>query len=73
MPDAVPSPDTRDIDVVAVSASLRRRSRAAEPPFLHAEVARRMAERLQIIKLQPTTLVEWGGFLGASDALLAAA
>lgn len=30
-----------------------------------------MAERLDIIKLQPCALAEWGGFIGASDELLA--
>ena len=37
-------------------------------PWLHEEVARRMAERLQWIRLQPATWLDWapmrGGLLG---------
>ena len=40
------------------------------PPWLHGEVARRMAERLPIIKLQPQHVADWSAFLGASQALL---
>jgi malonyl-CoA O-methyltransferase len=37
---------------------------------LHAEVARRMAERLAVIRLQPQRIVDWWSFLGASGELL---
>lgn len=46
---------------------------ADQPPWLHAEVARRMAERLSLIRRQPRALVDWGSFNGASLALLRAA
>jgi malonyl-CoA O-methyltransferase len=45
----------------------------AEPPWLHQEAARRMAERLPVIRLQPKTVIDWWGWLGASDAVLTAA
>ena len=53
-----------------MDATLRRLARAAEPPWLHREVARRMAERLQIIRLRPRQLVDWWGWLGAGESLL---
>jgi malonyl-CoA O-methyltransferase len=64
--------NSRQIDPVAVDALYRRRVRQSEPPWLHREIARRMAERLPVIKLQPKTLVDWGGSAGASDEFLAA-
>jgi malonyl-CoA O-methyltransferase len=63
--------DTRGLSPVAVAASLRRLAREPEPPWLHGEVARRMAERLPFIKLQPATIVDWWGHLGHSGAVLA--
>jgi len=56
-----------------VHAVLRRLLRAPAPPWLHGEVARRMAERLAIIKLKPALLLDWWGHLGASAELLAQA
>ncbi len=75
MPDAAASSDrsARRLDDIAVRAALRRLARAAEPPWLHAEIARRMAERLSLILVEPDTVVDWCGFLGAGEALLSAA
>jgi len=63
----------RRLDPVAVSAALRRLARAPEPPWLHAEVARRMAEKLQVILHQPELVIDWWSSLGAGAALLAQA
>ncbi len=63
----------RRLDPVAVQAALRRLGRAPEPPWLHREVARRMAERLEIILRKPEVVVDWWGFLGAGETLLAQA
>lgn len=70
-----PSPTTaaRGLDVVAVDAVLRRLGRAAEAPWLHREVARRMAERLAVIRLQPETIVDWWSHLGGGAESLAQA
>ena len=54
-------------------AVLRRLLRVPAPPWLHGEVARRMAERLAIITLKPELLFDWWGHLGASAELLAQA
>ena len=37
---------------------------------MHGEVARRMAERLPVVRLQPQHIIDWGAHLGASRALL---
>ncbi|HZF79332.1 MAG TPA: biotin synthase [Rubrivivax sp.] len=67
---AVPS---RPLDAVALARHRARLLRAAEPPWLHGEVARRMAERLPVIRLQPQQVVDWDAPLGASGDLLAKA
>ena len=66
-------PETRRLDAAAVGVALRRLLRAPEPPWLHGEVARRMAERLAIIRLKPAQVLDWWGWLGAGGELLAEA
>ncbi len=73
MPETAPSAPVRTLDERAVHAVLRRLAGRTEAPWLHAEVARRMAERLAVIRMQPQSVVEWWGALGASDEVLAAA
>jgi malonyl-CoA O-methyltransferase len=63
----------RRLDASAVHAVLRRLLRAPDPPWLHGEVARRMAERLAVIRLKPSLLLDWWGHLGASAEVLAEA
>lgn len=63
----------RPIDGVALRRVLRRLAAAPSPPWLHEEVARRMAERLAVIKLQPQAVLDWWSFLGAGGELLARA
>ncbi len=67
----------REIDTVAVRAQLRRLLRLQQArgggPWLHGEVARRMAQRLLLIRKRPQHLVEWWGGLGCSDEALAQA
>ncbi|WP_280154532.1 methyltransferase domain-containing protein [Piscinibacter sp. XHJ-5] len=72
MAELDPTPSRR-LDEIAVSAALRRLARRGEAPWLHGEVARRMAERLALIRLQPQRIADWWSFLGASEALLRAA
>jgi malonyl-CoA O-methyltransferase len=71
--DPSPTVPARGLDGVAVDAALRRLARAAEPPWLHREVARRMADRLAVIRLQPERIVDWWGHLGAGGEVLAQA
>ncbi|MDO9073946.1 MAG: biotin synthase [Rubrivivax sp.] len=75
MPSPEPSvPATaRPLDAVALGRVQRRLLSAAQPPWLHGEVARRMARRLPVVRLQPQRVADWGAFLGASHELLAQA
>lgn len=70
MADDAPLRPSRPLQTEALDAIVRRLGRAAEPPWLHGEVARRMAERLSLVKLQPAALVDWWSFNGAGAALL---
>jgi malonyl-CoA O-methyltransferase len=60
----------RGLDANAVDAALRRLARAPVAPWLHGEAARRMAQRLDIIRLKPELILDWWGFCGASAAVL---
>jgi malonyl-CoA O-methyltransferase len=63
----------RAIDHTALRRLQQRQALAAEPPWLHGEVARRMAERLAVFKLVPAVIVDWWSRSGASAELLRAA
>ena len=65
-----PSASARRLDARAIDAVLRRLLRAPVAPWLHGEVARRMAERLAIIRLKPSLVIDWWGQLGASAEVL---
>lgn len=56
----------------AVQAQLRRAAIATEAPWLHREVARRMAERLAIVKAQPDGVIDWWSALGGGHPALQA-
>ncbi len=73
MPSAPASANVQPtVDPPAIARMLRRLSAAEQPPWLHGEVARRMAERLLAIRRPPQTVMQWWGHLGASDAVLRA-
>jgi malonyl-CoA O-methyltransferase len=68
------APDTRrSADSAALARAVQRQAVAAQPPWLHGEVARRMAERLPVVKLKPAVLIDWWSVNGASRDLLRAA
>lgn len=58
------------VDGVALRRTVLRLLAAGEPPWLHQEAARRMAERLPLVRLQAQTVIDWSGPLGGSGALL---
>ncbi len=60
----------RPVDAAALARQARRLSRLPQAPWLHAETARRMAERLPVIKLQPARIIDWDAHRGASRDLL---
>ncbi|HEX6720646.1 MAG TPA: biotin synthase, partial [Burkholderiaceae bacterium] len=45
---------------------VRARLSTADAPWLHAEVGRRMAERLPIIRQAPTRWLDWWAHVGGS-------
>ena len=52
---------------------MRSRMNAASAPWLHAEVGRRMAERLPIIRHPPQRWLDWWAHVGGSAAAVRAA
>jgi malonyl-CoA O-methyltransferase len=50
----------------------RRLARLPQSPWLYQEVARRLASKLEVIRLQPVQWLDWGGFLGGGAALVQA-
>lgn len=71
--DRATTDPSRGLDPVAVDAIVRRLARQDEAPWLHREVARRMAERLVLIKRQPQIVVDWWSHLGGGADRLAEA
>jgi malonyl-CoA O-methyltransferase len=65
-----PQSSQRPVHGAALAQICRRWGRAGEAPCLHGEVARRMAERLGVVRLQPRTLVDGWSASGASQRLL---
>lgn len=63
----------RALDAQALQRVRRRMAAAPEPPWLHAEVARRMAARLPVVVRKPQTVLDWWSATGASAQVLAAA
>ena len=51
----------------SVDRQLRRLATLPEAPWLHAEVGRRLAEKLQAIRIEPTHWVDWSAWLGAAQ------
>ena len=69
MPAPSPPPAT---DARALARVLGRLAQAPTAPWLHHEVARRMAERLPVIRQPPLTWLDWGGFIGAGASAVQA-
>lgn len=67
---AAAPPGRVGVDGVALRRTVLRLLAAGAPPWLHQEAARRMAERLPLMRLQPQTVLDWSGPLGASAGLL---
>ena len=52
---------------------MNRQAGLDQAPWLHEEVARRMAERLSVIRSAPSTVLDWWGHAGGSEHPLARA
>jgi malonyl-CoA O-methyltransferase len=71
---AEPASDGRTMLDPAVVQRLRRRRRADAPqPWLHGEIARRMADRLGLIRQTPAEVLDWWPEHAASEDPLRAA
>jgi malonyl-CoA O-methyltransferase len=66
-------PGPARVDAAAMARAAHRLRAAGAVPWLHQEAARRMAERLPLIKRSPAVVLDDSGPLGASAALLQAA
>jgi len=64
-------PSSRPVDRTALVRWVRRQQLQPEAPWLHSEVARRMAERLVLFKAQPSVVIDWWAAPGGSAAALA--
>lgn len=62
----------RPVDAAALARAAVRMAQH-DAPWLHGEVGRRMAERLPLVKLQPSVVLDWWSHAGGSAALLRAA
>jgi len=71
--DAAGAAEGRPIDATAVATIVRRLARHGETAWLHAEVARRMAERLVFIRREPARILDWWSTLGGGAEPLARA
>ncbi|MGN6527403.1 MAG: biotin synthase [Burkholderiaceae bacterium] len=72
---AAPPPESRPerLDPRALDRAWARLAAQPSPPWLHEEVARRLAERLPIVKQVPAQVLDWWSELGASAQPLAQA
>jgi malonyl-CoA O-methyltransferase len=72
---AAPAPESRPerLDPRALDRAWARLAAQPEPPWLHGEVARRLGERLSIIRQVPRHVFDWWSELGAGAAALAQA
>jgi malonyl-CoA O-methyltransferase len=72
---AAPVPESRPerLDPRALDRAWARLAAQPEAPWLHGEVARRMGERLSIVKQVPRHVFDWWSELGAGAAALAQA
>ncbi|MFL6696315.1 MAG: hypothetical protein ACJ8GJ_04045 [Vitreoscilla sp.] len=72
---AAPAPESRPerLDPRAMDRAWARLAAQPAPPWLHGEVARRLSERLAIVKQVPVHVFDWWSELGAGAPLLAQA
>jgi malonyl-CoA O-methyltransferase len=60
----------RRLDAIAVERALRRMAQRPEPPWLHVEAARRLAERLAPMRAEPERILDWGAGPGGGGQAL---
>ena len=60
----------RRLDAVAVERALGRMAAQPEPPWLHLEAARRLADRLAPMRVEPERVLDWGAGPGGGYVAL---
>lgn len=60
--------ERRPVDEAALKRAAGRMRVAGAVPWLHTEVARRMAERLPLVKARPSRVLVWGASVGGGPA-----
>jgi malonyl-CoA O-methyltransferase len=72
---AAPAPESRPerLDPRALDRAWARLAAQPAPPWLHGEIARRLAERLAIVKQVPVHVFDWWSELGGSAPALSQA
>ncbi len=78
LPSSAPQPSPAAIalppcapDPAALRHQHLRLAHLSERPWLHEEVARRLAAKLEPIRIEPTDWVDWSAWLGAGEGLVA--
>jgi malonyl-CoA O-methyltransferase len=67
------SPSARALDERAAARLRARLASQPQAPWLHTEVASRMAERLAVMRTPPARVLDWSGPAGGSEPALLAA
>jgi malonyl-CoA O-methyltransferase len=60
----------RPADAHALARCVARLQARGDPPWLHAEIARRMGERLAVVRREPALVVDWWARAGGGTAAL---
>ena len=71
MPSEAPVPESVAPQPAALKRQATRLATLPQPAWLHEEVARRLADKLDAIRLTPKDWVDWGAFLGTGADLVA--
>lgn len=57
-------------DAIAMQRQHRRLAALGQRPWLHEEVARRLAAKLEPIRIEPTDWIDWSAWLGGGDEVV---
>ncbi len=70
MPSQAPRPEPVAPQPAALARQTARLARLPQAAWLNEEVARRLSDKLEAIRLTPTDWVDWGAFLGTGADLV---
>jgi malonyl-CoA O-methyltransferase len=67
----VPDAAKAAVQPAALAHQYQRLASMPQPAWLHEEVGRRLADKLEVMRMQPNHWLDWGGWLGASHGAVA--